>query len=116
MNFFKRPYTIRRYSTPTFIQGYSSTPYEDKTFPMDIQTLSDEIITTPDGTVSVKRIKTFCDVPILVEDKDKQQKADRVFFDGKWFECKSSRLSENTPLKHYTSTFVEVLDRDPESE
>lgn len=113
MNFFKRPHTLRRFSAPKYVQGYSSIPYKDRTVLMDVQTLSDDIITTPDGSVSVKRLKVFCDTVILVEDTERKQKADRVYFQGKWFECKSSRLSENTILRHYTATFVEVLDNEP---
>lgn len=78
---------------------------------MDIQTLENKVDTTHDGRDSVQRLKVFCDLEILVEDQDKQQKADRVFFQGKWFECQTSRLSENTPLRHYTATFVQCLDK-----
>lgn len=116
MNFFKKPYSLRRYSEPVFVGGYSSIPYEDKTLPIDVQTLEDVVITTPDGANSVQRLKVFCDFPILVENTEKKQKADRIYFQGKWFECKSSRLSNNTPLKHYTATFVELLDNEPEPE
>ena len=113
MNFFKKPYCLRRYSQPRIVQGYSSIPYTEKTLPMDIQTLEDDVITTPDGSRSVQRLKVFCDSEILVEDQERQQKADRVWFQRKWFECRSSRLSENTPLKHWTATFVECLDAEP---
>lgn len=110
MNFLKRQHLLRRYSKPEIIRGYSSIPYEDKTLPMDIQTLEDMVITTADGSKSIQRLKVFCDSIILVENEEKQQKADRLWFQDKWFECKSSRLSENTPLKHWTATFVECLD------
>lgn len=113
MNFLKRPHVLRRYSKPQIIKGYSSIPYEDITLPMDVQTLEDAIITAPDGNESVQRLKAFCDSIILVEDDTNQQKADRLWFQGKWFECKSSRLSENTPLRHWTATFVECLDAEP---
>ncbi|MCI9180542.1 MAG: hypothetical protein HFG50_11165 [Lachnospiraceae bacterium] len=110
MNFLKRPYPLRRYLQPEIIRGYSSIPYEDLTLPMDVQTLSDEVITTPDGSKSVQRLKVFCDHKILVEDEHSQQKADRLWFQEKWFLCRSSRLSENTPLRHWTAEFVECLD------
>ena len=112
MNFLKRQYVLRRYSEPLIIKGYYSIPYEDSTLPMDIQTLQDEIITTPDGNKSVQRLKVFCDSIILVENQEKQQKADRIWFQNTWFECKSSRLSDNTPLRHWTATFVECLDQE----
>ena len=113
MNFLKRPYTIRRYLEPKIVRGYSSIPFEDLTLPMDVQTLEDMVITTPDGSKSIQRLKVFCDSMILVESEAKQQKADRLWFQDTWFECKSSRLSDNTPLRHWTATFVECLDQEP---
>ena len=113
MNFLKRPHTLRRYSEPVFVKGYSSIPYENLTLPMDVQTLEDVVITTPDGSKSVQKLKVFCDSEIFVESEAKQQKADRLWFQNKWFECKSCRLSENTPLRHYTATFIECLDQEP---
>lgn len=113
MNFLKKPHTLRRYSEPVFVKGYSSIPYEDLTLPMDVQTLEDVVVTTPDGSKSVQKLKVFCDSEIFVESEAKQQKADRLWFQNKWFECKSCRLSENTPLRHYTATFIECLDQEP---
>lgn len=113
MNFLKKPHKIRRHSEPVYVKGYSSIPFEDLTLPMDIQTLEDVVITTPDGSKSVQKLKVFCDSEIFVESEAKQQKADRLWFQNKWFECKSCRLSENTPLRHYTATFIECLDQEP---
>ncbi len=114
MNFLKKPYLLRRYSKPKIVRGYSSIPYKDLIVPMDIQTLENEVITTPDGSRSIQRLKVFCDSIILVENQEKQQKADRIWFQDKWFECSSSRLSENTPLRHWTATFRECLDAESE--
>lgn len=112
MNFFKRKYTVRRYLAQKLHKGYISMPYEDLRLPMDIQTLEDKIITTEDGSRSLQTLKTFCDYPIIVTDTERQQKADRIWFQEKWFECTSSRLSENTSLRHYTATFTECLDQE----
>ena len=113
MNFLKRPKLLRRYSQPIYVKGYSYTPYEDLTLPMDVQTLEDTVITTSDGSKSIQRLKVFCDSIILVESEANQQKADRIWFQDTWFECISSRLSENTPLRHWTATFVECLNQEP---
>lgn len=112
MDFFRKPHTLRRYMEPKIVRGYPSIPYEDLTFPMDVQTMEDAVITEGDGSRSVQRLKVFCDDEILVEDTAKKQKGDRIWFQGKWFECRSSRLSENTPLRHWTSTFVECPDQE----
>lgn len=113
MNLLKKSRTIRRYSGPVYERGYSSIPYEDLTLPMDVQTMEDATVTTPDGTQSVQRLKVFCDREILVENAERQQKADRLWFQGKWFDCQSSRLSDNTPLRHYTATFIQCLNQEP---
>ena len=68
MNFLKKNYTLRRYSEPKYVQGYSSIPYEDLTLPMDIQTLEDTIQTEEDGRKSVQKLKVFCDYEILAEE------------------------------------------------
>lgn len=109
MKFFKRPYKVRRYSQPRNVKGYISIPYKEITLPMDVQTMEDIVTTTEDGAKSIQRLKVFCDSEILVEDKGRQQKADRLWYQGKWFDCQSSRLSENTPLRHWTATFVQCL-------
>lgn len=112
MKFFKRPHKIRRYSQPVIVKGYASIPFEEKTLPMDVQTLEDIVETTQDGSRSIQRLKVFCDFKLLIESEADQQKADRLWFQDKWFECRSCRLSENTPLRHYTATFVECLDQE----
>lgn len=112
MVFFARPQTIRRYSEPVIVRGYPTFPYSDLVFQMDVQTTDNVNATTPDGTISRQRLKVFCDDEICVENQAKQQKADRLFFKGKWFECVSCRLSENTMLRHYLATFVECLDQE----
>lgn len=113
MDIFKRPHALRRYSTPTIEGGYATVPYEDIVLRMDIQTTDNSAETTPEGRRSVQRLKVFCDSEIIAEDEATRQKGDRVWFQGKWFECQSSRLSENTPLRHWTATFVQCLDSEP---
>lgn len=112
MNFFKKPKLIRRYLEPVNVRGYISIPFKNLTLLMDVQTLKDEVITTPDGEKSVQMLKVFCDEELLVENVSRKQKADRLWFQNKWFACRSCRLSENTPLIHYTATFAELLDCD----
>lgn len=111
MIFFKKNYRLRRYQEPKIVRGYLYVGYEDQELSMDIQTLENKDITTTDGTKSIKRIQVFCDFPLMVSESSKQ-KADHVFYQGKWFECISSILSESTFLKHYTAEFVESLDQE----
>ncbi len=74
MDFFKKPYKIRRYSTPVYVNGYASIPYTDFTLPMDVQTTEDVVKTAQDGSQSVQKLKVFCDREILVESEVQQQR------------------------------------------
>ncbi len=112
MVFFKKPYTLRRYSVPVYIRGHTSVPYQDLQFLMDVQTEEDTVKMDTDGAKSGQKLKVFCDSPLLVEDAGRQQKADRLWFQGKWFSCQNSRLSENTVLRHYTAAFAECPDQE----
>lgn len=116
MNFFKRLHLLRRYSEQTVVRGYTSIAYTDMKLLMDVQTMENTSRTTPDGTESVQRLKVFCDFELYTEDEPTKRKADRLWFQGKWFDCVSSRLSENTPLRHWTATFVQCLKQDPAPE
>lgn len=91
-------------------------PHEDIRLEMDIQTTANTSTTTEDGTKAIQTIKGFSDDEILTTDEHKQQKADKVYFQGKWFACTSCTLSENTPLRHYVSLFTECLDQEVEDE
>ena len=113
MNFFKKSYTIRRYTgEPQEIDGYLVSGYEDITMRMDVQTTDETTVTAEDGDEAVQTLKAFCDSEIYTNDAKRGSEADRLWFQGKWFECRSSRLSENTPLRHWTTTFVECLVQD----
>lgn len=118
MVFFKKPYILRRYSRPVYTKGHASVTYQDMQFLMDVQTEEDTVKMGEDGAKSAQKLKVFCDSPLLVEDAGRQQKADRLLFQGKWFACQNSRLSENTILRHYTAAFTECPDQEelPETE
>lgn len=112
MNFFKKKYVLRRYSTPQNMNGYITTPFADQLLLMDIQTVEAIVKPDTDGLETVQKLKVFCDFEIFVENDELQKKADRIWFQNKWFICISSRLSENTPLRHWTSMFIECQDKE----
>lgn len=116
MVFFKKPYVVRRYFKPVYIHGYLSSSYEDLKIFMDVQTMEDTIQTEQDGAKSIQKLKVFCDWKLLIENVGEQQKSDHLYFQGKWFACQSSKLSENTLLRHYTAIFVECLDQEEKPE
>lgn len=105
----KKPRILRTYSTPVYQNGYIVENCTDQIVMLDIQTMSDTQRTTPEGDRPMQRIKTFGDAHIQIAHDG--IKADKVYFQGLWFECVASRLSENTVIRHWTSEFVECLDQ-----
>ena len=113
MIFFKRKYTLKRFLDVKAIKGYMHTPYTLISLYMDVQTPSKVSTNKEDGSESVQSLKVFCDSEIFCDDSNSSQKADRLWFQGKWFYCKSSRLSDNTVLRHWTCTFTQCKEQAP---
>ncbi|TZE83539.1 hypothetical protein [Calorimonas adulescens] len=117
MNIWKKQYTMRRYQAQKVgRKGYVTTGYEDIPVMLNVQPLSnDELEVIPEGSRSVKRIKCFGDFPFATANQKTGVQADRLFFEGKWYECEMSVLWDHTPLKHYRSQFVQVSEAEPDN-
>lgn len=114
MVIFPKEYEVRRFSAPHYERGYEVMSHTQFTMRLDVQTTNDSVVSTPEGEKSVQTLKVFSDEQFVLADEESNQHADLLFFQNKWFICRSCRLSENTLLKHYLSTFVECLDKDIE--
>ena len=113
---FKRPYTVRKYGKQIIERGYASSPYTDITVKLDVQPLSpDELIALPEGERTVKRIKSFGSEKLASADDYDEIPGDCLYYNGFWYECKSSVQWEHTFLRHYRSEFV-VLPNDKQKE
>lgn len=110
MVFFRKEYTIRRFSTPKYERGYEVVEHDDCVMQLDVQTTDDTTVNTSSGSRSVHTLEVYSDEELRIADVHKKQKADMLLFQNKWFICISSYLCENTILRHYISTFVEILD------
>lgn len=108
----KKKRLIRRYSLPTNVDGYQVPLSEDFYISADVQTTGNTSSTGEDGDISTQSLKVFTDTELKVADGMTGTFGDRLWFQGKWFECRSSRLSENTFLKHWTSTFVQCTNQE----
>ena len=106
---FYKEYVLRRFQPSVYVKGHSTSSFADKPLHADIQTLQNSSTTSERGAESKQRIKVFSKEKIQLADRDNGIRADWVYFQEKWFEAVSCRLSENTLLKHYTSEFEEVL-------
>lgn len=105
MPFFGQNYTLRRYGEDLIVNGYPTAGYEDISVFIDVQTLSDDEVIEAGGSRDKEMLKTFGDFPIRTSKQEDGVRADQLLYEGRWFECMSSRLSRNTILKHWTSTF-----------
>ena len=106
---FYKGYVLRRFQPSNYSKGYSSSSFADKPLHADIQTLQNISTTGESGAYSKQKIKVFSKEKVQIADKSKGIRADWIYFQDKWFEAVSCRLSENTLLKHYTSEFEEIL-------
>lgn len=109
MSLFYKPYVYRRFGASVYIKGHSTSSYEDKRLLADVQTLENGSSTSQSGAESKQMIKVFSQTRLQIADKKNGVRADWIWFQDKWFEVKSCRLSENTLLKHYTSVAEEIL-------
>ena len=112
----KKPYTLRRFKGAVASGGYVTQDYEDMVVRLDIQTTDKSGTMSEFGDHTVQRIKVFTidkKTEIKPADEKSGTSGDWVWFQGKWFECRSARLSENTILHHWTCTFVELKNQMP---
>ena len=109
MRLWRKPYTLRRFQKKKIKRGYATSGYSDIQVELDVQPFSaKELEVLPEGERSMKHIKTFGDHPIQTADQKAGVKADRLFYEGRWYECTSSEPWTATPLGHYSSKFTEV--------
>lgn len=110
LKLWKKRHILRRYTGQQVVYGHEVTTHEDMVIRADIQTTDQSVSTGLDGDTATQRIKVFTDTQLNVA-RDNLP-GDKIWFQGRWFECRSTKLSENTFLKHWTSTFIECMNQD----
>ena len=109
---FRRPYTIRRHGTQKIVNGYPVSDYSEFTTRLTVQPLSsDDLLALPEGERSIARVKTRGADALIDADEHSQTPGDMLFFQGKWYECKSCVHWLHTPMTHYESEFVLIADQ-----
>lgn len=104
---FKRPYVIRHFLPQTFVRGYATSSSQDTTARLNVQPLSaNELQALPEGERTVRRVKSFGQERLISADEFTGTQGDRLFYQGYWYECKSSVEWNHTMLRHYRSEFV----------
>lgn len=111
----RRPYTLRRYSPQTVVDGYAVKSHEDKTVMLDVQFLSQkELQLLPEGKRSEARIKSYGSDVIRTADVKTGTPADRLFYQGDWWECEASVVRDKTVISHCRAQYVRVSEADNE--
>jgi hypothetical protein len=105
MPFFGDNYTLRRYGEDAVVNGYPTATYKDISVFLDVQVMSADEIIEAGGSGDKTMLKTFGDFPISCSKQEEGVRSDQLLYEGRWYECMSSRLSKNTIIKHWTSTF-----------
>ena len=120
LGLWKRKYILRRFGNAVAGGGYVSESYTDMVVNVDIQTTDRSTTTSETGDRTVQNLKVFTrdeKFEIRPANKERGTTGDWIWFQGRWFECRSSRLSDNTILRHWTCTFTEVFNQeDPPDE
>lgn len=105
MPFFADYYILRRYMGDKLVHGYPIADYHDISVSLDVQTLSDDELAEEGGSRDKMMLKAFGDFPMRCSKQEEGVRSDQLLYEGRWYECIASRLSRNTIIKHWTSTF-----------
>lgn len=116
MNIWKLKYTLRRFKPQKNKRGYTTRSYSDMQVKLNVQPVDAKTEVTIEGKRVPKRIKAFGSFPVRTEDVKAGIQADRLFFQGAWYQCESSLYWEHTPLAHYETEFSLVSEAVAESD
>lgn len=106
LDIFKKPYTLRRFEKTQLVKGYSRARYSDSTVKLNVQPLSmSELVTLPDGIRRSKNIKAIGQVQIKTADDRVGTLADRLYYNGEWYECTGVDIWGNTPVGQTEAIF-----------
>lgn len=107
----RKPQVVRRYLPFGPPQGGCPVPggYKDISIGMDVQVGKCETVTDEDGERSLQKLEVFSDEEIRAVDGEGQTMADRLWYKGKWYECRSAIFLDNTILSHYECEFIQCL-------
>lgn len=112
---FRKKYSLRRYSEQDREADSASFSYADFPVLLNVQPLSTaELEVLPEGSRSQFRVKAFGDFPVRTADQTEGTPPDRLYVQGRWFECEQADGWDHTPLAHYESQWAAVPEGDEE--
>ena len=106
LTIFRREFVVRRFGKEEIVDGYGTAPYKDTVEVLNVQPLSmSELVTLPDGIRRSKNIRAIGQVQIRTADDRAGTLADRIFYNGEWYECTGADIWGNTPVGQTEAVF-----------
>ena len=110
LGIFRKLYTVRWHEKQTVKRGYASSPYADVKMRLNIQPQApNSLDSRVEGDITVKHLKAWGKDKLTSADENTGIPGDCLYYQGAWYECKSSAMWNYTPLAHYQSDFVIML-------
>lgn len=101
---FRSEYIIRRYEKADG-EGYRL--FRDNPIRLSIQSLNTrELEALPEGERSARRVKSFSSSEIRTVNQREEIPADRLYYQGEWYECEQASRWAHTPLAHWEGQWV----------
>lgn len=112
----RRPLVRRRYGAQEIVDGYAVKPsHEDTEILVDVQFVSgSDTSVEAEGKRSTARIRTYGDDICLTADVKTGRPADRLWYQGTWWECESVVVRDKTIVCHCRATWVRASEADDE--
>ncbi len=108
-NIWKKYYPLRMYDRQQVLKGYAVKPsFTDKLVYLDIQPTGNNMQNLAEGDRTVMSIRAYGEFPIQTADARQYYVADRLFYDGEWYECTSATYYEHTPIRHWVYDFTRL--------
>lgn len=106
MIFFRKKFTVRRFSDVTVINGYQAAAYDEFEVVMNVQeTQPNRMMPGDEGKSTGMSLSSYSDIPFRSSDDLRQSNPDILLYKGEWYECTSCNLFDNTILHHYNATW-----------
>lgn len=101
---FSSQYTIRRYGKA---DQDGCHPYRDIAVRLNIQSLNArELEALPEGERSLRRVKSLGKSEIHTVNQQAGTPADRLYYQGEWYECEQASQWQHTPIGHWECQWV----------
>ena len=112
IGFWLKKYPLRRFRGGQSMDGYGFASFDDLEIVAHVQTTDRSTRTFDTGDYTTQKLVLYTNDEVMPAEEAAGVPADMLLYRGKWYECRSAVLSDNTMLTHWTSTWVRCMDQD----